>query len=101
MTQDGIFEPSEFWVFVVQDYQGAGSVGAIDSIGVVSTAGPSTGSIIAIPTSAPGNPVGGELIPIETTSLILAGTQMTAAWMIPVLVSAVGIGLVVFRKNNS
>lgn len=41
--------------------------------------------------------VGGELIPIETTSLLLAGTQ-TFSWMIPVIVSAVGIGIVIARK---
>ena len=42
--------------------------------------------------------VGGELIPIQTTSLILAGAQ-TFSWMIPVLVSAVGIGLVLVRRR--
>jgi len=42
--------------------------------------------------------VGGELIPLDTTSLILAGTQMNAAWMIPVIVSAIGIGIVIARK---
>jgi len=30
--------------------------------------------------------------------LVLAGTQMNAAWMIPVLVSAIGIGIVIARK---
>jgi len=42
--------------------------------------------------------VGGELIPLDTTSLLLAGTQMNAAWMIPVIVSAIGIGIVIARK---
>jgi len=42
--------------------------------------------------------VGGELIPIETTSLILAGTQSTFSWMIPITVSAIGIAIVVARK---
>jgi len=45
-------------------------------------------------------PVGGELIPIETTSLILAGAQ-TFSWMIPVVLSVLGIGLfVVSRKSE-
>jgi len=44
--------------------------------------------------------VGGELIPIETTSLILAGAQ-TFSWMIPVVLSVIGIGLfVVSRKSE-
>jgi len=42
--------------------------------------------------------VGGNLIPVDTTSLILAGTQMDAAWMIPVIISAIGIGIVIARK---
>ena len=44
--------------------------------------------------------VGGELIPIETTSLILAGAQ-SFSWMIPVVLSVLGIGLfVVSRKSE-
>ncbi len=43
-------------------------------------------------------PVGGTLIPINTTSLLLAGTQMTAAWMIPAIIAAIGIGIVIARK---
>jgi len=43
-------------------------------------------------------PVGGELIPLDTTSLLVAGTQMTAAWLIPVIVAAIGIGIVIARK---
>ncbi len=42
--------------------------------------------------------VGGEIIGIETTSVLAAGAQYTAAWMIPVLVSAIGIGIVIARK---
>ena len=45
-------------------------------------------------------PIGGEIIPIETTSLILAGAQ-TFSWMIPVVLSVLGIGMfVVVRKNE-
>jgi len=43
-------------------------------------------------------PVGGELIPIETTSLILAGAQ-TFSWMIPVVLSVIGIGLFVVSRK--
>ena len=44
--------------------------------------------------------VGGALIPIESTSLIIAGAQ-TFSWMIPVLLSGIGIGLfVVSRKSE-
>ncbi len=43
--------------------------------------------------------VGGEIIPIEQTSLILAGAQ-SFSWMIPVVLSVLGIGLFVFRKSE-
>ncbi len=42
--------------------------------------------------------VGGEFIGIETTSVLAAGAQYTAAWMIPAIVSAIGIGIVLARK---
>ena len=46
------------------------------------------------------NLVAGEIIPIESTSLILAGAQ-SFSWMIPLLLSVLGIGLfVVSRKNE-
>jgi len=37
-------------------------------------------------------PVGGELIPIDNTALMLAGLQSSAIWMLPVLAGAAGIG---------
>jgi len=42
--------------------------------------------------------VGGEFIGIETTSVLAAGAQYTAAWMIPVIVSGIGIAIVITRK---
>jgi len=43
-------------------------------------------------------PVGGEMIPLDTSMVLLAGTHSVAAWMIPVIVSAIGIGIVIARK---
>jgi len=49
--------------------------------------------------SAPWCPkIGGELIPLDTSALLVAGAQMNAAWMIPVIVSAIGIAIVIARK---
>ena len=42
--------------------------------------------------------VGGTGIQIDKTAMLLAGAQMNAAWMIPVIVSAIGIGIVIARK---
>ena len=46
-------------------------------------------------------PVGGTSIPIDTTSLLLAGAQMTAYWLIPVIVAGAGIVLVFVRKSEN
>ncbi len=42
--------------------------------------------------------VGGELIPLDATMVLVAGTHSVAAWMIPVIVSGIGIAIVVARK---
>jgi len=42
--------------------------------------------------------VGGEFIGIDSTMVLVASTHSVAAWMIPVLVSAIGIGIVIARK---
>jgi len=42
--------------------------------------------------------VGGDMIQMETTSILAAGAQYTMAWMIPTLIAAAGIGIVIARK---
>ena len=44
------------------------------------------------------NAVGGKLIPLDTTLVLAAGAQYTAAWMIPVIVSGIGFAIVIARK---
>ena len=53
-----------------------------------------------VPDDPPGGgmPVGGELIPLDTTMVLLAGTQSTAAWMIPVIIAGIGFAIVIARK---
>jgi len=46
--------------------------------------------------------VGGSMVPIDTSALLLAGAQSISMWMIPVVVAGVGIGIGVFvikRRN--
>jgi len=42
--------------------------------------------------------VAGTLLPIDTTAVLVAGTQTTASWMIPVIVAGIGIAIVIARK---
>ena len=44
------------------------------------------------------SPVGGIFEGVDTTSLLVAGAQYNAAWMIPVIVSAIGFAIVILRK---
>jgi len=46
--------------------------------------------------------VGGEFLPIDSTSLMLAGIQSSAVWMLPVLAGAAGAGAyyIRFRMNK-
>jgi len=43
--------------------------------------------------------VGGELLPIDSTALLLAGSQ-TFSWMIPVVLSVLGIGLFIASRKS-
>jgi len=43
--------------------------------------------------------VGGELLSIDTTALLVAGLQTNLAWIIPVAVSTVGISAFLLRKK--
>ena len=42
--------------------------------------------------------IGGIFEGVDTTSLLVTGAQANAAWMIPIIVSAIGIGIVIARK---
>jgi len=42
--------------------------------------------------------VAGTPIPIDTTMVLALGAQYTAAWMIPAIIAAIGIGIVIARK---
>jgi len=44
--------------------------------------------------------VGGELLPIDSTALVLAGLQTSAIWMLPVLVGAAGAGIAAFKLRK-
>jgi len=47
-----------------------------------------------------GPPVGGTYIPIDTTTLPIAGAQSTSMWMIPVILAGIGIGVFVIKRKK-
>ena len=72
--------------------------GAFINNGAVLDCGIISGNVLPLPGIVNQCPVGGELIPLDTSSLLLAGAQMNAAWMIPVIVSGIGFAIVIARK---
>ena len=44
--------------------------------------------------------IGGEIIPIDTTALLIAGAQLSSVWMISVVGLAAGLGFIFLRKKN-
>jgi len=44
--------------------------------------------------------IGGEIIPINTTALLLAGVQSISMWMIPVVIAGAGIGVFVTMRSR-
>lgn len=54
--------------------------------------------LVASKVHVPESAIGGSFIPINTTSLLLAASYTTASWLIPVVVSGIGIGIIVAKK---
>ncbi len=79
---------------------GAGSVNLPAFSGPGSLIGPT----VATSTCVPGLvcpvsvSIGGQMINVDSTTLILAGSQMTAAWILPVIVAGAGFAIVIARK---
>ena len=72
--------------------------GAFINNGAVLDCGIISGSVLPLPGIVNRCTVGGDLIPLDSSSLILAGAQMNAAWMIPVILSGIGFAIVIARK---
>jgi len=95
-----IFEAGETWTFIIDGYfePSSGPPELFDSLGISAISvnnPPSTGSIIVSEGFA--FVVGGTSIPINTTTLLLAGASLNV-WMIPVILSAAGFGILIARK---
>lgn len=56
-------------------------------------------AIVIDTTIGGGQAIGGEYFPLDTSALLLAGVQTNLAWIIPIAVSSVGIGVFLLRKK--
>ncbi len=43
-------------------------------------------------------PIGGEFLGVDTTALLVSGAQLNAAWLIPLVLGTIGIGIVLAKK---
>jgi len=105
IAYNGIWEPGENWGFIIDSYSTPSGLppSAIDSPGIDSITPPSSGSIIvfdAFGESPPIPIVGGTIIPLDTTALLVAGAQTISPWLILGVLSAVGIGFVIFTLKR-
>jgi len=50
--------------------------------------------------AVPPTPVGGTMIPLDTTALLLAGVQSISMWMIPVVAAGIVIGIFVIKRRK-
>ena len=46
-----------------------------------------------------GQVIGGEIIPVDTTALLLAGSQTSLVWILPLLLGGAGLAVFRLRKN--
>jgi len=68
--------------------------GQVRNCGIVSGTFPIPGTV------NPCEQIGGTLIPIDTTTLLLAGVQSISMWMIPVVAAGVAIGVLVIKRRK-
>lgn len=62
-----------------------------------------TRGLTLVSSLTPSVPVGGEIIPIDTTALVLAGLQTSAIWMLPVLAGVAGstFGIIYIKTRRN
>ena len=50
---------------------------------------------------SPESPIGGKIIPIDSTALLLAGAQTSAIWMAPLLAGVAGAAIIYIKKKRN
>ncbi len=95
-------------IYVGSQRNSGGELGQVTIIGNVATyasigGGTAFGNSLAglaFDTACDGEPsaIGGDILSINTASLLVAGMQTGFAWILPLVLSAVGIGALVIRK---
>ena len=69
--------------------------------GTVTVIGATVNGLDAIAFASSSNIIGGNLLPIDNTALLLAGIQSSSIWMVPTLAGLAGVGAYYFRTRMS
>jgi len=76
--------------------------GTITGTGVIENCGGAingAGISISIVACSAGAAVGSTSIPLDSTSMLVAGNQMNSVWITLAIAAAIGIGILIIRKN--
>ena len=95
-------DPDTGIIYAVANLSGGGSdtLATVDpATGTVTLIGLSTSGLDAIAFIPESAVIGGTIISIDSTALMVAGLQGSAFWLIPVVISAAGIGLVLVKRK--
>ncbi len=112
LTVDGLLSNDDASMIIVDGILVVTSTGTLDNTGSGTITGTGViedcggtindlgaGISISIVACSAGASVGSISIPIESTSLLVAGNQMNSVWITLAIAAAIGVGILIIRKN--
>jgi len=110
LTVDGLLSNDDASMIIVDGILVVTSTGTLDNTGsgtitgtgVIENCGGAingAGISVSIVACSAGASVGSTSIPLDSTSLLVAGNQMDSIWFTLAIATAVGVGIILVRKN--
>ena len=112
LTVDGLLSNDDASMIIVDGILVVTSTGTLDNTGsgtitgtgVIEDCGgtiidPGAGISISIVACSAGASVGSTSIPLDSTSLLVAGSEMNSIWITLAIAAAFGIGILIIRRN--
>jgi len=112
LTVDGLLSNDDASMIIVDGILVVTSTGTLDNTGsgtitgtgVIEDCGgtiidPGAGISISIIACSAGAAVGSYSIPLNSTSLLVAGSEMNSIWITLAIAAAIGVGILIIRKN--
>jgi len=112
LTVDGLLSNDDASMIIVDGILVVTSTGTLDNTGsgtitgtgVIEDCGgtiidPGAGISISIVACSAGASVGSTSIPLDSTPMLIAGNQMNSVWITLAIAAAIGVGILIIRKN--